>query len=167
MRQIAPRRPDVWPETIEGLDAWLKACGIRNFSAREVTSHHNRRWVGPPYVVPPQALWENIYPTLALAQRIRDMMGIPIHVVSGYRSPEYNALVGGAARSLHMQFAALDLSTRSNPRLFDAIRAEALEERRRGEIVGLGLYDTFIHIDVGARERHWTGDSRSPANRGS
>ena len=42
-------------------------------------------------------------------QPLRDALGCPIHVSSGYRSPELNAAIGGSKRSQHMEGRALDL----------------------------------------------------------
>ena len=42
-------------------------------------------------------------------QVLRDKIGKPITVISGYRSPEYNKKIGGARRSQHMLANAGDL----------------------------------------------------------
>ena len=42
-------------------------------------------------------------------QPLRDGLGVPIYVSSGYRSPELNRAIGGAKRSQHMEGRALDL----------------------------------------------------------
>lgn len=41
--------------------------------------------------------------------KIRDELGSPIVVNSGFRTPEVNAAVGGASRSLHMKGLAADI----------------------------------------------------------
>jgi hypothetical protein len=40
---------------------------------------------------------------------IRTLWGAPIRCVSGYRSPQHNARVGGAPQSLHMRGQAADI----------------------------------------------------------
>ena len=42
-------------------------------------------------------------------QPLRDGLGVPIYVSSGYRCPELNRAIGGAKRSQHMEGRALDL----------------------------------------------------------
>ena len=42
-------------------------------------------------------------------QPLRDGLGVPIYVSSGYRSPELNKAIGGSRRSQHMEGRALDL----------------------------------------------------------
>lgn len=43
-------------------------------------------------------------------QRIRDLLGVPIIISSGYRSPEVNRRVGGSASSQHMSGLAVDFT---------------------------------------------------------
>jgi len=42
-------------------------------------------------------------------QPVREYLGVPIYVSSGYRSPELNKAIGGSRRSQHMEGRALDL----------------------------------------------------------
>jgi len=42
-------------------------------------------------------------------QPVRECLGVPIYVSSGYRSPELNKAIGGSRRSQHMEGRALDL----------------------------------------------------------
>jgi hypothetical protein len=58
---------------------------------------------------PPPAVLANIRGVLAPAmQRVRDLLGAPVFITSGYRSPELNAAIGGAKDSQHMQGLAAD-----------------------------------------------------------
>ena len=43
-----------------------------------------------------------------MMQEIRDLLGRPIKITSGYRSPDLNRAVGGNPRSQHMQGEAID-----------------------------------------------------------
>lgn len=47
--------------------------------------------------------------TLAVLQPLRDAMGEPIKIGSGYRCPALNAAVGGVSNSQHMTGEAVDL----------------------------------------------------------
>lgn len=59
---------------------------------------------------PPQALWGNIVPTILILDRLREFLGVPVHLKSVYRAPTYNATIENAApRSLHQAFAAADI----------------------------------------------------------
>jgi uncharacterized protein YcbK (DUF882 family) len=46
---------------------------------------------------------------LGVLENLRGQIRQPIHIVSGYRSPEHNAAVGGAEHSQHLDANAADL----------------------------------------------------------
>lgn len=102
---------------------------------------------------------------LDAANMIREALGSPVNVNSSIRSVKKNTAVGGAKNSMHLPYEedgkvytrALDLGISSGIKdvhallLGDAVLAEELREMGIG---GIGLYDTFIHIDLG-QERMW------------
>lgn len=60
-------------------------------------------------------------------QPVRDCLGVPIHVSSGYRSSELNKAIGGSVRSQHVEGRALDLDADvfggcTNSEIFECIR---------------------------------------------
>jgi uncharacterized protein YcbK (DUF882 family) len=82
----------------------------------------------------------------------------PFHIISGYRSPNTNALLrerGGAAtgvatHSLHMVGQAIDIRV-------PGVQLETLRGAARAlKIGGVGFYPdlNFVHVDVG-RVRYW------------
>lgn len=63
----------------------------------------------PPFVVPEEAKWPQVVPTLRLIrERIIPAVG-PVRVLSGYRTRAANRCAKGAEGSSHMSFSALDL----------------------------------------------------------
>jgi uncharacterized protein YcbK (DUF882 family) len=71
----------------------------------------------------------------------------PITVQSGYRTPAWNRRVGGATFSQHVEGRALDLAAPmglTRMQFYEIIRAQA----RASKIRGIGIYPTFIHVDV-------------------
>ena len=108
-------------------------------------------------VSPPIDKWGNIKDTVQLADQIRKLWGSPVRCNSGYRSPQYNRLVGGASTSQHVQFRAMDLSPiNGDIEEFTKLCRIAVEMARfYGVEVGFGCYNSFIHIDTGARNRNW------------
>jgi uncharacterized protein YcbK (DUF882 family) len=89
---------------------------------------------------------------LDLLHRLRTSMAYdgPIHVISGYRSPETNAMLaaqgnGVAKNSYHVRGMAIDL--RLPGRLLDEVRRAALELARGG--VGYYPKSDFVHVDTG------------------
>jgi uncharacterized protein YcbK (DUF882 family) len=78
-----------------------------------------------------------------------------IHVISGFRSPEYNAMLVRTDRhvaknSLHMQGQAIDLLIPGVPTT--KLRQAALELRYGG--VGFYKNSSYVHLDSGPF-RHW------------
>jgi uncharacterized protein YcbK (DUF882 family) len=79
----------------------------------------------------------------------------PFQVISGYRSPETNAMLaslgdGVAQNSQHLLGKAIDI--RVPGRRLDHVRAAALSLRRGG--VGYYPRSDFVHVDTG-RVRYW------------
>lgn len=67
-----------------------------------------------PFLIPPENLWPNVLPALRLVRdEVKPAVG-PVEVLSSYRTPELNVCAGGASRSNHLDFSAVDLAT--NPR---------------------------------------------------
>ena len=152
-------RPEDYPCTFEGLCEYLEGCGVgRHFRELNLIHHKNRTWTGASYIVPPQSDWPNILPTMRLADYLREAWDAPLRILSGYRCPEYNALVGSKSTN-HVRFGALDLQARWGGRILFARLTRRIVQvaRDHGEYVGLGLYPSFVHIDVGlyARQRNW------------
>jgi hypothetical protein len=89
----------------------------------------------------------------ALLMRVQKDFGRQLQITSGYRSPEYNRLVGGAQRSLHMSGKALDVQ-------WTGFNVETREKFARVArfhgFRGIGRYSSFVHIDVGPN-KSWEG----------
>lgn len=78
-----------------------------------------------------------------------ELGGLPIAINSAYRTSEYNRRIGGAKLSQHVMGRALDIrhSTLKSQAVFLRIRHMAAEGRLP-LLGGIGLYRTFVHIDV-------------------
>jgi hypothetical protein len=88
--------------------------------------------------------------------RVARRMGRRFIINSGYRSPAYNASVGGATRSMHMSGLALDVNmTGVNRDLF-------IEYASQEGFTGIGTYSTFIHVDRRDGRSTW-GDFNTEA----
>lgn len=85
-----------------------------------------------------------------------------VRIHSGYRTITYNRKVGGASRSFHIYTIhdgndqAADVSCeRGTPRdwhrTLSAIRATKVNKG------GLGLYRTFVHVDIRDGQADWRG----------
>lgn len=124
-----------------------------------------------------------IHPLLIVAWRIlRDGIGRPLTVSSGYRTPAYNRRedIKGGKKSQHLFGKALDISAHNIDGGVSAL-AELCEDcirniRNQGNILisghlgsflkdfvdhdiygGIGIYNSFVHIDVRKDKARWNG----------
>ena len=88
-----------------------------------------------------------------LQQRVKSQS--PFQVISGYRSPQTNAMLasesnGVAKHSLHMEAKAIDI------RLYDVALADLHQAAVGMKAGGVGYYakSDFVHVDTG-RVRYW------------
>ncbi len=87
---------------------------------------------------------------------LADNVNVTLHVNSGYRSPNYNSTLEGAAQASNHQYGeAIDIS--STGMTSAQLQAKVLELIAEGKMDdgGLGIYNTFIHYDVGGAGRRW------------
>ena len=78
---------------------------------------------------PSAEIVENLRETAMAADRVREFLGHPILVSSGYRSPKLNAAIGGSKTSSHMQGFAMDTKCPAfgTPRqVFEALKTSGL-----------------------------------------
>lgn len=105
--------------------------------------------------VMPNDVLKNVQQLAQNIQVIRDNAGVPIGINSGYRSPSHNRKVGGVPNSEHVKGKAGDLSPKgiTPKKLYDII----IKLINDGKIYngGVGLYDTFVHYDIGGKGRRW------------
>lgn len=136
----------------------MDAASIEHFDAREFTSR--------PI---PDRFADNAIRILRVADMLREWMGEPLLLTSGYRDVATNAAVGGSSGSSHISAAAVDL------RVVKAhLRADANLRLRRGAaliwigypdlVAGVGLYAQNIHLDVTtqSKARRWWTTTKKP-----
>lgn len=86
-------------------------------------------------------------------QRLRDIVGEPIHVNSGCRCAAHNAAIGGSPRSQHLVGKAADITIRNYRPALVASLASTLAEFADG---GIGIYQSFTHVDVRNGRSRWS-----------
>ena len=91
---------------------------------------------------------------LTLLENIRNHVGKPVHLSSGYRSPEYNATLKNASpRSQHCNGKAADIWVEGvTPK-----QIADIAECYLGSSGGIGIYKTFTHVDVRTSCARWKG----------
>jgi len=105
----------------------------------------------------PDECMDNVQLLAKNLQVLRDHIGIPVRVISGYRSPPYNRKIGGARKSQHMVAKASDIKV--NGMTPDQVRSTILQLIEEGKMMqgGVGRYVTFTHYDVRGRKARWSG----------
>jgi uncharacterized protein YcbK (DUF882 family) len=77
--------------------------------------------------------------------------GKPVIITSGYRCEEYNNKVGGVPGSYHLLGMAADV------RVPGIAPEDLLKHASEVGFLGLGLYDTFCHLDIRYNYTRWKG----------
>ena len=103
------------------------------------------------------AIYHNVVKVANQLQILRNYIGKPITINSGYRSEEYNADVGGVKSSQHVMGRAADIVVKGMTPLAVYTTIELLIEK--GDMLqgGLGLYNSFVHYDIRGTKIRWDG----------
>lgn len=107
--------------------------------------------------LPEGELLENCQELADNLQVLRDHIGKPINVISGYRPPAYNKKIGGAKKSQHLLARAADIKVRGmapaevHSTILKLIKAGKMKQG------GLGKYSTFVHYDTRGTAARWSG----------
>lgn len=86
-------------------------------------------------------------------QTIRDHFGAAVTINSGYRTPQYNTKVGGVADSQHCYGTAADIIVKGQTPAAVAAYARKIMP----DWGGVGVYDSFTHVDVRETKADWKG----------
>lgn len=88
-----------------------------------------------------------------ILENIRTHFNKPVYVNSGYRTPSHNKTVGGAQYSYHKRGQAADIHINGvKPSTVAAYARQIMPYTG-----GIGIYDTFVHIDTRAVKTTWNG----------
>ncbi len=74
-------------------------------------------------------------------QMLRDDIGKPIKITSGYRCPVENKKVGGAKNSAHLLGEGVDIQTE-----LSTVTLAMIASKIKG--IRIGIYERHLHIDV-------------------
>lgn len=88
---------------------------------------------------------------VTILQKIRTHFGRAVTITSAYRTPTHNKNVGGEVFSQHIYGRAADIKVSGISPKKVATYAETLLVGRGG----IGIYDTFTHIDVREKRARW------------
>ena len=90
---------------------------------------------------------------VAVLQKIRTHFGKPVTITSAYRTPPHNSREGGTTYSQHLYGKAADIKISGVTPKKVADYAETLLKNEGG----IGIYNTFTHIDVRDNCTRWNG----------
>lgn len=110
----------------------------------------------------PDEYMDNVRKLAENLQILREIIGKPIIVISGYRSPDYNKKIGGAKRSQHMLAKAADIIIKGMDTRDVADLIKDLIKQGKMHAGGVGLYQSFVHYDVRGRNARWYGKGMKP-----
>mgnify|MGYP003651344930 FL=1 len=104
------------------------------------------------------AIYHNMVKVANQLQILRNYIGKPITINSGYRSEEYNASIKGSSKkSQHVMGRAADITVKGMTPLAVHTTIELLIDK--GDMLqgGLGLYDSFVHYDIRGTKVRFNG----------
>jgi len=111
----------------------------------------------------PAHLLDNAKEVLTNLQVLRDACGKSITIMSGYRSPQRNAAIGGATKSQHMEGNACDIKVKdTDPKEVAALIEKLIKEGKMKQ-GGLGTYprasisEGWVHYDTRGVRSRWLG----------
>lgn len=90
---------------------------------------------------------------VAILQKIRTHFGKAVTINSAYRTPAHNKREGGAANSQHLYGMAADIVVSG----VSAKTVAAYVEKLMPNSGGIGVYASFVHVDVRAVKSRWNG----------
>lgn len=103
----------------------------------------------------PKDVFCNILELSESLQVLRDEIGKPININSGYRSPGHNAIVGGVPDSQHVLGKASDISIDGySPEEITIVIYNLIQKGKMKE-GGVGIYNTFVHYDIRGYRARW------------
>lgn len=119
----------------------------KNFNISEFACHDGTQI--------PERFHKNVQKLADNLQIIRDEANSPIHIISGYRHPNYNFKIGGAKYSQHLTASAADIVAK-NMRPWK-LRKLIRKLIKAGKIHngGLGAYSNFTHYDIRNEIARW------------
>jgi uncharacterized protein YcbK (DUF882 family) len=103
----------------------------------------------------PLTLMHNVSLLAEQLQVLRDWVGLPIKINSGYRSPVYNKQIGGVSNSQHLKAKAADIVVIGLSHSETQATIKSLIDDGKMMEGGLGCYATFTHYDIRNSRVRW------------
>jgi len=91
-------------------------------------------------------------------ENLAKSLGRTLTINSAYRSPEYNRQIGGARNSMHVQRKAIDIQWGTSS---VQGRVDMIQKAIDAGFQGIGTYNSFMHVDIGAKRQWGPNGSRT------
>ena len=131
-------------DTATGADAY----------ADDGTPRPTSEWINVQSHVNPRVLPQ----VWASAEALAQSLGRVITLNSAYRTPAYNASVGGARNSMHVQRKAIDIQWGTSS---VQGRVDMIQKAIDAGFTGIGCYNSFMHVDIGGKRQWGPNGSRT------
>lgn len=112
-----------------------------NFKVREFACKDG----SDPILISPQLV--------EILQAIRTHFGRAVTITSAYRTPSHNRKEKGATYSRHLYGMAADIKVKG----ITPQKVAAYAEKLLPDHGGIGIYSTFVHVDVRESKARWKG----------
>lgn len=103
---------------------------------------------------PPGDVLENLKRTAELLEEVRAILGRPILISSGYRSPAVNRAVGGVANSAHTAGQAADFTCPGYGSVYEVWRRIARSDVRFDQ--NINEFGSWVHLAWAENNRQQT-----------
>lgn len=133
--------------------SWLY-CGYNNFFEimRLTKNFELEEFACKDGTAVPKRFYDNCKELAENLQVLRDSFGVPLVVLSGYRTVKHNKKIGGASASFHLTASAADIKADSLPAYKIYMRILKLMAEGKMKKGGLKCYPTWVHYDIRGRE---------------
>jgi uncharacterized protein YcbK (DUF882 family) len=103
----------------------------------------------------PLEVLQNIKTLAGQLQIIRDEIGKPITITSGYRSPQHNKAINGAKDSYHVRGMAADITAAGLSPIELRNVIKKLMDEGKIKAGGLKAYKSWVHYDFRGNYTTW------------
>lgn len=103
----------------------------------------------------PAFVKENVKELAENLQVLRDVVG-RIDLTNAYRCKEHNADVGGSTNSQHIKGKAADIKSNTLSPSEIASITDDLMKSEKFKLGGIGIYNTFTHVDIRGYKARWS-----------
>lgn len=121
-----------------------------HFTLAELTASQTAARKGLNNTPPPDVL-ENLKRTALGLEGVRMLLGAPITISSGYRSPEVNRAVGGAKSSQHLTGQAVDFICPGFGSPSHIVRAIVKSGMKFDQVIQ--EFDSWVHLSFSDKPR--------------